>query len=145
MSEVQELRGIFLRGSLQKCLTVCVCLFVCVLLCVFVLDWLISSRCAGVRGVRNNSVPPCSVCLPVEESAGVTFHTWLTLISLQFIPQMIHMDGSMRSEAARGLFARGDRLYVQFPDRATRGREKALDRLWTRAHFRQKARLVVYQ
>lgn len=36
MSEVQELRGIFLRGSLPKCLPMCVCLFVCVCICVFV-------------------------------------------------------------------------------------------------------------
>lgn len=36
MSEVQELRGIFLRVSLPKCLPMCVCLFVCVCICVFV-------------------------------------------------------------------------------------------------------------
>lgn len=34
MSEVQELRGIFLRGYWLKCLAVCVCLFLFVFLCV---------------------------------------------------------------------------------------------------------------
>lgn len=34
MSEVQELRGIFLRGYWLKCLPVCVCLFLFVFLCV---------------------------------------------------------------------------------------------------------------
>lgn len=77
----------FSWGALCRSVWLCASVSMYVCLYVFVLDLLISSRCVGLRA---STITP-SHWAPFAYSWGKNwseFHTWPTLISLQFIPQI---------------------------------------------------------
>lgn len=135
MSEVQELRGIFLRGSLQKCLPVCVCLFVCVcMVCLCKLCWLTPDvRGSGCRQKKLERAPLYSIRpLLVENARATSSHMAAgSNISAAHSPRSPHglKHQVSLSPGKFNKFVQRSVGLTQVSPNTTRGRERAVKHL----------------